>query len=157
MNCHKEIHCEHAYDDRARRFKKRLLELKGVDCCERCSYRGKTLGSLDFHHVRGDKKFVFGDVVSRNMEIPWDQVLMELDKCQVLCSNCHQLEHLDLDRYEQFLDRIKHTALKYKEKQPKVDRRLVVKMRGEGMTYREIVRKIPCSVGTVALALKVAR
>ena len=43
---------------------------------------------LDFHHLR-DKILVFGSMGSCGWSI--EKILKEIDKCIVLCSNCHRL------------------------------------------------------------------
>jgi len=39
-------------------YKKKLLELKGIDKCEKCGYKGENYSSLDFHHREGEKKIL---------------------------------------------------------------------------------------------------
>ena len=41
---------------------------------------------LEFDH-RGDKLFSIGSELSRRN---WQSVLAEIDKCDVVCSNCHR-------------------------------------------------------------------
>ena len=154
-NCHADLHCKQAWDSRARQLKERLLGLKGIDRCQRCSHLGETVGSLDFHHREGTKKnFSFGEFTSRKLELTWDEVVIELDKCDVLCGNCHALEHFDMQRYESMLGLIESSILNYKEKQPAVEHSVVIGLRASGLTYREIARKIPCSISTVSSILK---
>lgn len=64
--------------------------------CERCSYTG-IWGSLDFHHINpNNKEFNIGD--SNNTTISEEQfkltIVPELEKCLLLCPNCHRQEHL---------------------------------------------------------------
>lgn len=64
--------------------------------CERCGYSG-VFGSLDFHHVNpGDKQFSIGDYTNRTMSsYKFETDLVpELEKCILLCPNCHRQEHL---------------------------------------------------------------
>lgn len=63
----------------------KFLDLK----CQRCGY-DKTFAALDFHHV-GEKKFMIGKYFSyacseENKKI----VNEELEKCVILCANCHR-------------------------------------------------------------------
>jgi len=153
-NCHAEIHCKEAWDSRARKLKERLLEIKGVDRCQKCSYRGETVGSLEFHHLGLQKKdFSFGDFTSRNMELTWDVIAIELDKCSVLCSNCHAFEHFDTQRYKSMLEQIDAAMKGYKETRP-IDRSIVITMRNSGLTYRQIAEKLSCARSTIFYALK---
>lgn len=42
---------------------------------------------MDFDHVRGTKKFNIGQTSCRK----WADVLKEIDKCDLVCSNCHRI------------------------------------------------------------------
>lgn len=64
--------------------------------CEKCSYTG-VFGSLDFHHVNPeDKSFAIGDYTSKTISDDTfeNDLVPELDKCILLCPNCHRQEHL---------------------------------------------------------------
>lgn len=64
--------------------------------CEKCNYTG-VWGSLDFHHVHPeDKLFTIGEysVKTGSQQHFQENVVPELDKCIVLCPNCHRQEHL---------------------------------------------------------------
>lgn len=63
--------------------KKRCVEYKGGKC-QNCGY-SKCLGSLIFHHLDPTRK-EFG-ISSRTVK--WITLKTELDKCILLCSNCH--------------------------------------------------------------------
>lgn len=67
------------------RAKLSFLEYKGGARCIKCGY-DKYIGALDFHHV---------DPASKEIRIPDvtvldDRMKAELDKCVVLCANCHR-------------------------------------------------------------------
>lgn len=69
-------------------FKKRCLNYKGCECTE-CGY-SKNIKSLEFHHKNPKEK----DVSLSNLVYEkWEIVKTELDKCVVLCVNCHREEH----------------------------------------------------------------
>ena len=68
--------------------KTKFIEYKG-SCCELCGY-SKYQGALEFHHKDPTKKdFHVSDAYCK----PWDEVKIELDKCSLLCSNCHKEVH----------------------------------------------------------------
>ncbi len=70
---------------RRRKVKLLAIEYKGGKC-QVCGYR-KYPGALDFHHVNGDKKFGIGD---KGYTRSWEKVKAELDKCILVCANCHR-------------------------------------------------------------------
>lgn len=66
------------------------VEYKGGKC-EKCGYN-KSLAALDFHHIDPCKKdFNIGSSIA--LGLSWETVKKELDKCILLCSNCHREEH----------------------------------------------------------------
>ena len=67
--------------------KQYLVDLRG-GCCERCGY-DRYLGALDFHHLDAStKEFSISDTM-RALE----KDLEELEKCILLCANCHREAH----------------------------------------------------------------
>ncbi len=66
-----------------------LNEYKEDLVCWMCGFDDPR--ALDFHHVRGEKKFAIANMISRGNSI--ETVLREIKKCIVLCANCHRLEH----------------------------------------------------------------
>ncbi len=81
------------------RTKQAAIELLGGKCsC--CGWSGHQAG-FDFHHPDQNKEFAVGDVANK----AWEFVLKEVSKCELLCSNCHRIEHSE--RVDQiFLDEV---------------------------------------------------
>ena len=79
---------------RISRYRRKLkcVEYKGGEC-ERCGY-DKYISALEFHHKNSNEKDFS---VSRNMCNDFEDVKKELDKCELLCSNCHREEHANYD------------------------------------------------------------
>jgi hypothetical protein len=81
---------------RQRTFKKKCIDYKGGKC-ESCGY-SKCIGALEFHHKDPTQKdFALSKVRLTSFS---DKVAQELDKCLLLCANCHREEHeklLDLE------------------------------------------------------------
>lgn len=70
--------------------KQALVEYKGGKC-EKCGF-DKSLCALEFHHRDPEEK----DFEMCAMSFSWDKIDVyrkELDKCDLLCSNCHGMEH----------------------------------------------------------------
>lgn len=68
--------------------KERAIEYKGGKCII-CEYNRCTT-ALEFHHLDPTKKD-FG--ISSNTNRAWDKIKEELDKCILVCSNCHREIH----------------------------------------------------------------
>lgn len=70
-----------------RNSKLKALEYKG-GCCQICGYK-KCIRNLHFHHIdESTKSFT----ISGN-SISWERLKPELDKCALLCANCHGEVH----------------------------------------------------------------
>lgn len=74
-----------------------LLKLKAVEYkggrCERCGYN-KCVAALDFHH-KDPKEKDFG-ISQGGKTRSWDKMKIELDKCIMVCSNCHREIHTEI-------------------------------------------------------------
>jgi len=76
-----------------KRNKLRAIEYKGGKCTK-CGY-DKSVTALHFHHI--DFRAKSFDI-SANISKKWDTLQNELDKCILLCMNCHFEEHERLDK-----------------------------------------------------------
>ena len=71
---------------RRKKLKQLAIEYKGGKCMA-CGYK-KYVGALELHHKnKADKKFGIGD---KGYTRSWKKVKSELDKCLLLCANCHR-------------------------------------------------------------------
>ena len=74
--------------------KRQALKVKAVEYkggkCVRCGY-DKSIKALHFHHLDPTKKD-FG-VSNRGFTRSWEKLRIELDKCDLVCSNCHAEIH----------------------------------------------------------------
>lgn len=78
-----------AVSKRRRVLKDKAVAYKG-GCCELCGY-SRCVEALEFHHEDPDQK-EFG-LGQRGMTRAWEKIKAELDKCQLLCANCHREVH----------------------------------------------------------------
>jgi hypothetical protein len=83
----KICHCESTLNRRLK-FKQNCVDYKGTSCIK-CGYN-KNLTALEFHHKNPKDKEI---TPSKMMNKSWDFIKTELDKCILLCSNCHREEH----------------------------------------------------------------
>lgn len=75
-----------AVSKRRKKIKAMAIEYKGGKCrvCGYCKYQG----ALELHHINSDEKeFGIGD---KGYTRSWEKVKSELDKCILLCANCHR-------------------------------------------------------------------
>lgn len=72
---------------RLRNKRKGVAYLGGV--CSKCKYV-YPLCVYDFHHTNPAEKEI---PANRLMHYKWSTVKKELDKCVLLCANCHRIEH----------------------------------------------------------------
>ena len=70
------------------RLKKKLVDYKGGKC-EICGY-DKCINALDFHHLNPNEKD-FG--ISNYTVLSFDKLKKEVDKCILVCANCHREIH----------------------------------------------------------------
>lgn len=71
-----------------RGFKQKCVDYKGSKC-QLCGYQ-KCLAAMDFHHKDPSQKDY---QISGIRTKPWEMVRTELDKCILLCRNCHAELH----------------------------------------------------------------
>ena len=74
---------------KAREFKQECLNYLGTNCCSKCGYNNNIV-ALDFHHLDPTEKEAGLASMGRALN---NKVKKELDKCIVLCANCHREEH----------------------------------------------------------------
>jgi DNA-binding CsgD family transcriptional regulator len=74
---------------RRQKIKELSVDYKG-GCCERCGY-DKYIGALEFHHLDPTKKDF--NVSKKGHCTSWEKVKKELDKCILVCANCHREVH----------------------------------------------------------------
>ncbi len=76
---------------RRRRIKLREMAREyGGGKCALCGYK-KCQRALSFHH-RDPKKKSFG-IATKGLTRSWEKIKQEIDKCVLLCANCHMEVH----------------------------------------------------------------
>lgn len=84
-------HCDSKNLERAREVKRKLVEYMGGKC-QHCNGIFHDV-VYDFHHIDPETKEVSANLRHRSYE----SALKEVNKCIMLCSNCHRTEHARLD------------------------------------------------------------
>lgn len=74
--------------DRRHLLKRRAVNFMGGKCVH-CGY-DKSMRALHFHHSDPKKKEF---EISHRMRRSWESVAKELEKCELICANCHAEKH----------------------------------------------------------------
>lgn len=87
----KQSHCKRCHQDYVKKRilnnKIRAVEYKGGKCLE-CGE--KRIPCLHFHHTDSSEKEMDWNEMRK---CSWKNIRTELDKCVLLCANCHLVEH----------------------------------------------------------------
>ena len=75
--------------NRRRELKKELIKYKGGKC-QVCGY-SRCIDALECHHQDSSKKDF--SISAKGYTRSWAKVKEELDKCMLLCANCHREIH----------------------------------------------------------------
>jgi 5-methylcytosine-specific restriction endonuclease McrA len=80
-------------------LKEKAIEYKG-GACQECGYN-KSTRALEFHHLDPNKKD-FG-ISASGYTRSWEKVKEELNKCVMLCANCHAEKHEEIENVKKGL------------------------------------------------------
>ena len=81
-----------AVTKRRKKLKIMSIQLKGGKCIF-CGY-SKYVGALELHHLDPSKKDFSLSV--RGLTRSWEKIQSELDKCILVCANCHRELHVGI-------------------------------------------------------------
>ncbi len=83
-------YCQYCHQKLNRlRYRIALVKYKGGKCMM-CGYKGN-ISVMEFHHMDPNRKeFGLGDGIKS-----WESMKKEVDKCELLCSNCHRIKHAE--------------------------------------------------------------
>lgn len=78
-----------AVSKRRKKLREMAIEYGGGEC-QICGYK-RSMRALSFHHKNPSKKD-FG-LSSQGLTRSWEKTKKELDKCILICANCHMEVH----------------------------------------------------------------
>ncbi len=93
-----------------RRFRAKAAAIKylGGKCVE-CGWRGNQ-AAFEFHHKYSHKKdFIIGNVANKQ----WEKIKKELEKCILLCANCHAAAHSSKNNNEFIKEAMSYKGRKF--------------------------------------------
>lgn len=70
-------------------IKEKCFAYLGGKICAKCKTLSLPFPCYEFHHIRGNKK----ENISAMLNKSWQEIKAELDKCVVVCANCHREIH----------------------------------------------------------------
>ena len=77
-----------AVSQRRKKLREMAIKYKGGKCMI-CGYK-RCSQALEFHHQSGRKEF---GISRKGHTRSWEKTKKELDKCILLCANCHREKH----------------------------------------------------------------
>jgi predicted HNH restriction endonuclease len=75
--------------ERRKKHKKLAVEYLGSEC-KGCGLKTDKYCVYDFHHTTPENKEADPGSL---LHYSWERLKKELDKCVLLCANCHRIEH----------------------------------------------------------------
>lgn len=126
-----------ATQKRREKVKEMAIMYKG-DKCSICGYN-KCVDALEFHHLNPNEKD-FG-ISSKGYTLSWETVKEELDKCILVCANCHRELHFNLLNKIVFSkEEIKDSIENYK-----INKKYMCIDCGAELYDGKAIRCVPCS------------
>lgn len=70
------------------KVRQEIIKYKADKGCSYCKFNDPR--ALDFHHINDDKELSVGNWINKGSR---KKVWKEIEKCIVLCANCHRIVH----------------------------------------------------------------
>jgi DNA-binding CsgD family transcriptional regulator len=155
-NCHTKVHAE-LHPEKVTKYtlaKIVMLKYKKTDCCQKCGYKENNK-CLHFHHIdKKEKDFNFHVVICKQTDDIETTVKDELDKCVVLCANCHKNEHFDLEKYTKYLNEILSLKDTHQEKRKALPVLDILNLYANNKTVTEIAKIYKVNKSTIGTILR---
>lgn len=91
-NCHKKLHFGSDMITLRKKssIEKYVINIKNKGKCAKCEEKAPCC--LEFHHkIPDEKSFSIGEAIRKRVDKYL--IMEEIEKCQLLCRNCHRKEH----------------------------------------------------------------
>lgn len=148
-NCHIKEHRKNRTTQSLRRIKikQQMLEYKGSFQCSKCGTEDLTGTTLDFHHIR-EKEIGIGDLIGRSTGYHskrqfslTERILKELDKCIILCHNCHVITHTNLILYDKLKKEI-YNKIESMQENHRLDVDKIMLLKSQGLSPQKIANQL---------------
>lgn len=151
--CHRKISGKKTLK-KSIRHKLLLLDFKKVYSCKKCNYN-ECLKALDFHHLKRKDIDLSNQIAQKWTLRLTKEIKKELNKCEVLCANCHRDEHFDKAMFFKYENDIKNKMISLQDNySKKVDRQKLLQLNKMGYTQSKIAKMATCGESTVCEVLK---
>jgi len=129
---------------------------KKVECINflggSCKHCGTTdIHVLDFHHIDMLEK---DNTISRLLKSSWDNLKVELQKCILLCANCHRKLHTDINFYNINSDKINEMVKTGIFVIKKITDEELITLIRKGLSQRGIARKYKMAKTTIQFRIR---
>jgi hypothetical protein len=133
-----------AVKKRRKKIRQMAIAHKGGKC-QICGYN-RCLEALEFHHLENEKKD-FG-ISDKGYTRNWSRIKGEIDKCLLLCSNCHREIHSGLQLPREIVveksGEFREACLPYRTEngnpEPSPDRKKMIREGAETRAYARTLR-----------------
>jgi hypothetical protein len=147
-DCHNKIHEEeNGISDRLERARNLLYSIRGIEHCEECGIE-KVGNNLCFHHIdQSEKEFKISRLLLKlrkrglQLEDVQSEIIEEVEKCEVLCHNCHRKRHFDFEKFDKYKDEIYKRVKTHKPSKKPLDKELVIEEYNNGLRIIDIAKK----------------
>lgn len=149
-NCHVLEHSKKEVASQVDRLRKNaMLNYIGSSTCSQCG-ESKSQHILEFHHVdHSSKEFNINSYRGSHLILP-EYIKVELDKCIVLCRNCHLEQHFDWSFHESVSRETKEFSI---DELKVVDDLRVLNLYDSGSSCSVICKSLGLSKSTVSTIL----
>jgi hypothetical protein len=93
---------------------------------------------------------MISQVLQRQISINAEELRNELDKCEIICRNCHNIEHVNTNLFNALKNDILRRSEIHKEQREPVDRIEVKNMFNQGVKSTEIAKRLGCAKSTIS-------
>ena len=111
--------------------------------------------ALEFHHIKQDDKSFNLSSINKRLKTVFDleeYIKEELNKCEIICSNCHRKEHINKIKFDKYKDLIYNNQIN--EQLPSIKPEVIKEMLDSGMNGCQIAKELGRNKSTIYTIIK---